>query len=73
HNLIVTVSKPTFTATEQIMTHPKISVPAITGKPRIVAMGMKSGKKVIGAGARNPQGIVDETADILKALSLLNI
>lgn len=45
HNLIVTVSEPTFTATEQMMAHPKISVLAITGGP----------------------GIVDETADIVKA------
>ncbi|WP_228741661.1 hypothetical protein, partial [Klebsiella quasipneumoniae] len=33
-----------------------------TGGPGIVAMGMKSGKKVIGAGAGNPPCIVDETA-----------
>lgn len=31
HNLIVTVSEPTFAATEQMMTHPKIVVLAITG------------------------------------------
>ncbi|EJL8865004.1 CoA-acylating propionaldehyde dehydrogenase PduP [Escherichia coli] len=67
HNLIVTVSEPTFAATEQMMAHPKISVLAITGGPGIVAMGMKSGKKVIGAGAGNPPCIVDETADIVKA------
>ena len=67
HNLIVTVSEPTFAATEQMMTHPKIVVLAITGGPGIVAMGMKSGKKVIGAGAGNPPCIVDETADIVKA------
>ncbi|ORR82072.1 aldehyde dehydrogenase EutE, partial [Escherichia coli] len=41
HNLIVTVSEPTFAATEQMMAHPKISVLAITGGPGIVAMGMK--------------------------------
>lgn len=67
HNLIVTVSEPTFAATEQMMAHPKVSVLAITGGPGIVAMGMKSGKKVIGAGAGNPPCIVDETADIVKA------
>lgn len=50
-----------------MMAHPKISVLAITGGPGIVAMGMKSGKKVIGAGAGNPPCIVDETADIVKA------
>ena len=50
-----------------MMAHPKISVLAITGGPGIVAIGMKSGKKVIGAGAGNPPCIVDETADIVKA------
>ncbi|MEH4255092.1 cob(I)yrinic acid a,c-diamide adenosyltransferase [Klebsiella pneumoniae] len=39
----------------------------ISGGPGIVAMGMKSGKKVIGAGAGNPPCIVDETADLVKA------
>lgn len=66
-NLVVTVTEPTFEATQQMMAHPKIAVLAITGGPGIVAMGMKSGKKVIGAGAGNPPCIVDETADLVKA------
>lgn len=66
-NLVVTVAEPTFEATQQMMVHPHIAVLAITGGPGIVAMGMKSGKKVIGAGAGNPPCIVDETADLVKA------
>jgi propionaldehyde dehydrogenase len=66
-NLVVTVAEPTFEATQQMMAHPLIAVLAITGGPGIVAMGMKSGKKVIGAGAGNPPCIVDETADLVKA------
>lgn len=66
-NLIVTVKEPTFEATQQMMAHPKIAVLAITGGPGIVNMGLKSGKKVIGAGAGNPPCIVDETAEIIKA------
>lgn len=66
-NLVVTVAEPTFEATQQMMIHPHIAVLAITGGPGIVAMGMKSGKKVIGAGAGNPPCIVDETADLVKA------
>lgn len=61
HNLIVTVSEPTFAATEQMMAHPKIGVLAITGGPGIVAMGMKSSKKVIGAGAGNPPCIAEKS------------
>ena len=66
-NLVVTVKEPSFEATQQMMAHDKIALLAITGGPAIVAMGMKSGKKVIGAGAGNPPCIVDETADIVKA------
>ncbi|HBR2003058.1 TPA: CoA-acylating propionaldehyde dehydrogenase PduP [Klebsiella pneumoniae] len=66
-NLVVTVAEPTFEATQQMMSHPLIAVLAITGGLGIVAMGMKSGKKVIGAGAGNPPCIVDETADLVKA------
>lgn len=67
HNLIVTVKEPTFEATQQMMAHDKIALLAITGGPGIVNMGLKSGKKVIGAGAGNPPCLVDETAEIVKA------
>ncbi|KEA50611.1 aldehyde dehydrogenase [Mangrovibacter sp. MFB070] len=66
-NLVVTVAEPTFEATQQMMRHENIALLAITGGPAIVSMGMKSGKKVIGAGAGNPPCLVDETADIVKA------
>nr|WP_318381112.1 CoA-acylating propionaldehyde dehydrogenase PduP [uncultured Enterobacter sp.] len=66
-NLAVTVGEPTFEATQVMMAHPKIALLAITGGPGIVMMGLKSGKKVIGAGAGNPPCIVDETADLVKA------
>lgn len=66
-NLVVTVAEPTFEATQQMMTHPKIALLAITGGPGIVLMGLKSGKKVVGAGAGNPPCIVDETAELVKA------
>ncbi|WP_058911295.1 aldehyde dehydrogenase family protein [Entomohabitans teleogrylli] len=66
-NLVVTVAEPTFEATRQMMAHDKIALLAITGGPGIVMMGMKSGKKVIGAGAGNPPCLVDETAELVKA------
>jgi propionaldehyde dehydrogenase len=50
-----------------MMEHPNIAVLAITGGPAIVSMGLKSGKKTIGAGAGNPPCLVDETAEITKA------
>ncbi|CBY26553.1 TPA: aldehyde dehydrogenase family protein [Yersinia enterocolitica] len=66
-NLVVTVKEPSFEATQQMMAHDKIALLAITGGPAIVAMAMKSGKKVIGAGAGNPPCLVDETAELVKA------
>ncbi len=67
HNLVVTVSTPSFENTQLMMEHPNIAVLAITGGPAIVSMGLKSGKKTIGAGAGNPPCLVDETAEITKA------
>jgi propionaldehyde dehydrogenase len=67
HNLVVTVSEPSFDNTQLMMRHTNIAVLAITGGPAIVSMGLKSGKKTIGAGAGNPPCLVDETAEITKA------
>ncbi|WP_337263762.1 MULTISPECIES: aldehyde dehydrogenase family protein [unclassified Serratia (in: enterobacteria)] len=67
HNLVVTVQDPSFAATQEMMRHADIALLAITGGPGIVNMGMKSGKKVIGAGAGNPPCLVDETAELVKA------
>ena len=66
-NLVVSVSEPTFAATQEMMMHPKIALLAVTGGPAIVDIAMRSGKKVVGAGAGNPPCIVDETACMRKA------
>lgn len=66
-NLVVSVAEPTFAATQDMMAHPKIALLAVTGGPAIVDMAMRSGKKVVGAGAGNPPCIVDETACMRKA------
>ncbi len=67
HNLVVTIAEPSFEATQTMMAHADINLLAVTGGPGIVSMAMKSGKKVIGAGAGNPPCLVDETAEIVKA------
>ncbi|MEI6858526.1 MAG: aldehyde dehydrogenase family protein [Shewanella sp.] len=63
-NLIVTVNNPTFESTKEMMIHPGIALLAVTGGPAIVDTAMRTGKKVIGAGAGNPPCLVDETAEI---------
>lgn len=66
-NLIVTIKQPSFQATKDMMANPNIALLAVTGGPAIVEMAMKTGKKVIGAGAGNPPCLVDETAEITSA------
>lgn len=66
-NLVVTLDESSITNTNEIMTHPDISMIVTTGGINVLRQAMSSGKKVIGAGPANPTTIVDETADIKKA------
>lgn len=66
-NLVVTLSESSMMFTNEIMTHPDISMIVTTGGINVLRQAMSSGKKVIGAGPANPTTIVDETADIKKA------
>lgn len=63
-NLLTTVVNPTIESANILMKHPKIKLLVVTGGPAVVAVAMKSGKKVIAAGPGNPPAVVDETADI---------
>lgn len=51
-NLVVTVSAPSIENTNAMMSHPKIRMLVATGGPAIVKTVLSSGKKAIGAGAR---------------------
>ncbi|MCL2563037.1 MAG: aldehyde dehydrogenase EutE [Oscillospiraceae bacterium] len=66
-SLLGTIKDPTAKTGKELMDHPQIRILAITGGEAVVALAMKSGKKVIAAGPGNPPVIVDETADIDKA------
>ena len=66
-NLITTVIKPTIESAGVMMKHPKVRLLVVTGGPAVVAVAMKSGKKVIAAGPGNPPTVVDETADLEQA------
>jgi len=66
-NLVVTLNESSMMFTNEIMTHPDISMIVTTGGINVLRQAMSSGKKVIGAGPANPTTIVDETADIKKA------
>jgi acyl-CoA reductase-like NAD-dependent aldehyde dehydrogenase len=66
-NLFTTVSNPTIESAQALMKHPKIGLLVVTGGPAVVAVAMKSGKRVIAAGPGNPPVVVDDTADLDKA------
>ncbi len=65
--LVTTVKEPTLKSGQAIMTHKDIALLSITGGEAVVAVAMKTGKKVIAAGPGNPPVIVDDTADIRNA------
>jgi acyl-CoA reductase-like NAD-dependent aldehyde dehydrogenase len=66
-NLVTTVANPTIESAQALMKHADIRLLVVTGGPAVVAVAMKSGKRVIAAGPGNPPVVVDETADLQKA------
>jgi acyl-CoA reductase-like NAD-dependent aldehyde dehydrogenase len=65
--LITTVKEPTLNTGKAIMESGDVSILSVTGGEAVVAVAMRSGKKVIAAGPGNPPVIVDDTANIEKA------
>lgn len=65
--LLTAPLSPTMDTSKVIMSHKDVRILVVTGGEAVVAVAMKSGKKVIAAGPGNPPVIVDETADIKKA------
>jgi acyl-CoA reductase-like NAD-dependent aldehyde dehydrogenase len=66
-NLFTTILNPTIESAQTLMKHPGIKLLVVTGGPAVVAVAMKSGKRVIAAGPGNPPVVVDDTADLDKA------
>jgi propionaldehyde dehydrogenase len=72
-NLIVTTHTPSVENAKMMMEHPDIPILVVTGGEAVVKVAMKTGKKVIAAGAGNPPVLVDETANIeLAAKNIVN-
>jgi acyl-CoA reductase-like NAD-dependent aldehyde dehydrogenase len=63
-NLFTTILNPTIESAQILMKHPGIRLLVVTGGPAVVAVAMKSGKRVIAAGPGNPPVVVDDTADL---------
>jgi propionaldehyde dehydrogenase len=66
-HLVCMVKDPTLETSQQMSDHPKVRLLSCIGGTLMVNAMLRSGKKVIGAGAGNPPVIVDESADLAKA------
>jgi acetaldehyde dehydrogenase/alcohol dehydrogenase len=63
------IDEPTVDLSNQLMRHPDINLILATGGPGMVKAAYSSGKPAIGVGAGNTPVIIDETADIKRAVA----
>ncbi|RTR38852.1 bifunctional acetaldehyde-CoA/alcohol dehydrogenase [Shewanella canadensis] len=68
-DIIGWIDKPSVALSNQLMTHDKINLILATGGPGMVKAAYSSGKPAIGVGAGNTPIVIDETADIKRAVS----
>ena len=68
-DIIGWIDEPTVALSHQLMTHDKINLILATGGPGMVKAAYSSGKPAIGVGAGNTPVVIDETADIKRAVS----
>lgn len=68
-DIIGWISEPTVELSNQLMRHPDINLILATGGPGMVKAAYSSGKPAIGVGAGNTPVIIDETADIKRAVA----
>ncbi|QSX35226.1 bifunctional acetaldehyde-CoA/alcohol dehydrogenase [Shewanella avicenniae] len=63
------IDEPSVELSNHLMTHEKINLILATGGPGMVKAAYSSGKPAIGVGAGNTPIVIDETADIKRAVS----
>lgn len=68
-DIIGWIDQPSVALSNQLMTHDKINLILATGGPGMVKAAYSSGKPAIGVGAGNTPIVIDETADIKRAVS----
>ncbi|WP_133406985.1 bifunctional acetaldehyde-CoA/alcohol dehydrogenase [Parashewanella tropica] len=68
-DIIGWIDEPSVALSNQLMTHDNINLILATGGPGMVKAAYSSGKPAIGVGAGNTPIIIDETADIKRAVS----
>ncbi|MGS0824321.1 bifunctional acetaldehyde-CoA/alcohol dehydrogenase [Shewanella sp. 0m-8] len=68
-DIIGWIDEPSVALSNQLMTHKEINLILATGGPGMVKAAYSSGKPAIGVGAGNTPIVIDETADIKRAVS----
>ncbi|MEZ9595515.1 bifunctional acetaldehyde-CoA/alcohol dehydrogenase [Shewanella sp. 10N.261.52.F9] len=68
-DIIGWIDEPSVALSNQLMTHNDINLILATGGPGMVKAAYSSGKPAIGVGAGNTPIVIDETADIKRAVS----
>ena len=68
-DIIGFIEEPTLALSNALMKHPDINLILATGGPGMVKAAYSSGKPAIGVGAGNTPVVIDETADIKRAVS----
>jgi len=63
-NCVTTVAEPDIPTAQNLMTHPRIDMIAVTGGHRVVEFATKTGKRVLAGGPGNPPVVIDETANL---------
>ncbi|MBK6999746.1 MAG: bifunctional acetaldehyde-CoA/alcohol dehydrogenase [Rhodoferax sp.] len=68
-DIIGWIDEPTVELSDYLMQHPDINLILATGGPGMVRAAYSSGKPAIGVGAGNTPVVIDETADIKRAVA----
>lgn len=68
-DIIGWIDEPTVELSNNLMHHPDINLILATGGPGMVRAAYSSGKPAIGVGAGNTPVVIDETADIKRAVA----
>ncbi len=68
-DIIGWIDEPTLELSTTLMQHPDINLILATGGPGMVHAAYSSGKPAIGVGAGNTPVVIDETADIKRAIA----
>jgi len=68
-DIIGWIEAPSVELSNALMTHPEVNLILATGGPGMVKAAYSSGKPAIGVGAGNTPVVIDESADIKRAVS----